>query len=121
MTYRQGPEVLNEMKKIKLPQVLRKLIAEKGLPARRVAREVGVPQSTLANYLAGKGPHRPEQIHALALYFGCSMEFLLFGEDTRAPTLDEVMTAGLFEGWLKVKIEKAVPGKRKIHLDDEEK
>ena len=120
MSSRQTPEVTAEMKKIKLPQVLRKLISDKGVPARQVARDVGIPQSTLNNYLSGRGPTKPEQIHALAQYFGCSMEFLLFGEDTRPPTLDEVMTAGLFEGWLKVKIEKAVPNKRKVRLDDDE-
>lgn len=121
MKSKQTPEVVDEMKKIRLPQVLRKLIADKGLPARQIAREVGIPQSTLNNYLSGRGPTRPEQVHALAQYFGCSMEFLLFGEDTRPPSLDEVLTTGLFEGWLKVKIEKAVPHRRKITLEDENK
>jgi len=107
------------MKKVKISIVLKRLISEKGIPARQVAREAGLPQSTLNNYLSGRGPNRPEQIHALAKYFGCSMEFLLFGEDSRPPSFDEVLTEGLFEGWLKVKIEKAVPNKRKVKLDDE--
>ena len=45
--------------------------------------------------------------------FGISMEALLFGEDDRPPTLDQVLTEGVFEGWLKVKIERAIPNKRK--------
>ncbi len=120
MSKQQSPELIREMKKLKLPQVLRKLIADKGLPARQIAREVGIPQSTLNNYLSGRGPTKPEQVHALAQYFGCSMELLLFGEDTRPPTLDEVLTQGVFDGWLRVKIERAVPHKRKVNTDDDE-
>lgn len=120
MSSRQTPEVTAGMKKIKLPQVLRKLISEKGIPARQVARDVGIPQSTLNNYLSGRGPTKPEQIHALAQFFDCSMEFLLFGEDDRPPSLSEVLTEGLFEGWLRVKIERAVPDKRKVRLKNED-
>lgn len=120
MSERQTPEVTAEMKKVKLPQVLRKLIADKGMPARQIAREVGIPQSTLNNYLSGRGPTKPEQIHALAQFFGVSMEALLFGEDSRPPTLSEVLTEGLFDGWLRVKIERAIPDKRKIQNRDED-
>ena len=119
MSEEQSPELTREMKKIKLPQILRKLIEAKGAPARQVAREVGIPQSTLNNYLSGRGPTNPAQIHALAQYFGTSMEFLLFGEDTRPPTLDEVFTQGIFDGWLRVKIERAIPSKRKAGSDDD--
>jgi transcriptional regulator with XRE-family HTH domain len=99
----QVPELTYEMKKVKLQAVLKKLIQQKSMTARQVARNCGIPQSTLNNFLSGRGPHRPEQIHQLASYFGVSMEFLLFGEDDRKPTLDDVLTEGIFEGWLKVK------------------
>ena len=108
------------MKKVKLHTILKKLIQDKKVSAREVSRSCGIPQSTITNFLSGRGPHRPEQVLKLANYFGCSMEFLLFGEDDRPPTLDEVMTQGLFEGWLKVKIEKAVPNKRKTDVVDDE-
>jgi hypothetical protein len=38
----------------------------------------------------------------------------IFGEDSRPPTLNDVLTEGIFEGWLKVKIERAVPTKKKL-------
>lgn len=101
------------MKKLKLSGVLKQLIDEKGVSVREVGRACNIPQSTMNNFLSGRGPHRPEQIHALAKFFGVSMEKLLFGEDDRAPTLAEVFTEGLFEGWLKVRIERAVPSKKK--------
>jgi len=105
------------MKKVKLDKILKKLIKDKGVSARQVSRDCKIAQSTLTNFLSGRGPHKPEQVLTLAKYFGVSMEFLLFGVDERPPTIDEVMTQGLFEGWLKVKIERAVPNKRKFESD----
>ena len=106
-------DVKRAMKKVKLKTVLAQLLKDRGVSAREVARKCAIPQSTFGNYLSGRGPQNPEQILALAQYFGCSMEYLLFGEDIRPPTMDEVLTEGVFEGWLKVKIERAIPNKRK--------
>ena len=105
------------MKKVKLDAVLKQLIADKGVSAREVSRACGIPQSTMNNFMSGRGPHRPEQVHALAKYFGVSMEKILFGEDDRPPTLEEVLTDKVFSGWLKVTIEKAVPDKKKGRVE----
>lgn len=102
------------MSKIKLKQTLDKLLKDKGISARELSRQTAIPQSTINNFLSGRSTHKPEQIRTLAKFFDTSMEYLLFGEDTRTPTLDEVFTEGLFEGWLKVKIERAIPNKRKV-------
>lgn len=102
------------MKKVRLDKILSKLLQEHGISARELARQTGLPQSTLNNYLSGRGPTKPEQILAIAKYFNVSMELLLFGEDDRPPTLNDVLTEGLFEGWLKVKIERAIPNTKKI-------
>jgi transcriptional regulator with XRE-family HTH domain len=107
------------MGNLKLHIILKRLIDEKGITLRQLAKETGVPQATLSSYLAKGGSGKPEHIHSLAKFFDCSMELLLFGEDRRGPTLDEVLTEGVFEGWLKVKIERAIPNKRKIKLEDE--
>lgn len=106
------------MKKVKLDKILEKLLKEYDISARELARQVGIPQSTLNNYLSGRGPTKPEQIWAIAKYFNVSMELLLFGEDDRPPTLNDVLTEGLFEGWLKVKIERAIPNMKKIKKDN---
>lgn len=106
------------MKKVKLDKILEKLLKEHDISARELARQTGIPQSTLNNYLSGRGPTKPEQILAIAKYFNVSMELLLFGEDDRPPTFNDVLTEGLFEGWLKVKIERAVPSAKKIKKGD---
>lgn len=106
------------MKKVRLDKTLGQLLKDKNISARELARQTGIPQSTINNFLSGRGPHKPEQILSIAKYFSVSMELLLFGEDDRPPTLSDVLTEGLFEGWLKVKIERAIPNSRKIKKGD---
>lgn len=101
------------MAKVQLQKVLDKLIKDRGISARELSRQTKIPQSTINNFLSGKGPHKPDQVLVLAQYFGTSMEYLLFGEDSKQPTLDDVMTENIFSGWLKVRIERAIPSRRK--------
>ena len=102
------------MSKLKLHLTLKKLIAEHEITLRELAKKTGVPQATLSAYTAGAGTSKPEHILALSQFFKVPMETLLFGADHQPPpTLDEVLTEGVFEGWLKVRIERAIPNKRK--------
>ncbi len=100
------------MSKVKLKIILEKLLKDKGISARELSRRTGIPQSTLNNYLSGREP-KVENVLILAKFFGTTIEFLLTGVDDRPPSLDDVFVEGLFEGWLKVKIERAIPNKRK--------
>lgn len=100
-------------KELKLHKVLKNLMSEKEISARELSRHTKVPPSTLSSLLAGGKPQKLEHILSLAEFFGTSMEALLYGVDRRLPTLEEVATEGVFEGWLKVKIERAIPTKRK--------
>lgn len=101
------------MGKIKLQSVLQSLIQDKGVSARQISKATGIAQSTLSNYLQGKGIQKPEHLVTLAEYFSTSIDFLLTGKDKRSPSLEEAFTEGLFDGYLKVKIERVVPTKRK--------
>ena len=106
-------------KKAKLDKVLKKLMKEKGVSATELSKATGIPPATLSSLTSGGQSQKPEHLLALSQYFGSSIESLLFGEDMRPPTLDEVLTEGIFEGWLKVRIDKAVPNKRKVDIEDE--
>lgn len=101
------------MPKLKLDTTLKGLMEAKGVSAREVSRACNIPQSTIMSYLSGRGTQSPEHILALSEYFSTSMEYLLFGKDRKLPTLEDVLTENLYEGWLKVKIERAIPTKRK--------
>lgn len=101
------------MEELQLAKILGRLIEKRKMSLRDLAKETGVPQATLSSYLSGGRSGKPEHVLALSRFFGCSMEFLLFGHDERKPTLEEVLTEPVFEGWLKVKIEKAVPNRRR--------
>jgi hypothetical protein len=53
-------------------------------------------------------------VRTIARHFNVSMEYLLFGEDEALPrTVDELPLEDLFSGWLKVKVQRAIPTKRK--------
>ena len=119
MSHIRLPVSFRDMKKVRFKEMLSQLIKEKGVSAREVARTCEIPQSTLNNYLAGRDPQKPEHLLALSKYFKVSIEFLLSGSDERRPTLEDVLTTEVFDGWLRVKIERAIPNKRKFNTDGE--
>lgn len=114
-----GIEIIKMGKELKLHRMLKRLMEQKGINARELSRQTKVPPSTLSNLMAGGKPQKLDHVLALAEYFGTSMEMILYGSDRRQPTLDEVMTEGVFSGWLKVEIKRAIPDKRKVASDDE--
>lgn len=107
------------MKKHKLSKVLKALIENRDISARELSRATKVPQATITSFLSGRSSNKPEHLLAIATYFDVSLEYLLFGEDReREPGLSELLTEGVFDGWLRVKIERAIPGKKKIKIED---
>lgn len=106
------------MKKAKLDKILKALMKSRGVKASELGKATGIPAATLSSLLNGGQTQKPEHLLSLSHYFETSIEFLLFGEDIKKPSLDEVLTEGIFEGWLKVKIERAIPNKRKIKIDE---
>ncbi len=100
------------MQNVQLKSILKKLISERKVTIKEVCKATKVPQATLSSYLSGGGSSKPQHIRALAQYFGVSMEFLLFGEDSTL-SLDSQVTEGIFEGWIKVKIERAIKVEKK--------
>jgi len=97
---------------LKLDSVLRELLAARGISARELARQTGIAQSTIASMLSPKkahAAHRPENLRTLARFFGCSLEYLLWKEQAEPVSLEQLMTEQIFDGFLKVRIERAFP------------
>ena len=102
------------VKKSKLADRLSALMRHKAISARALSKATGVPQSTLSHLLSGRSSQKPEHLLAISQFFGISMESLIFGEDAaQVSSLESVLTEEVFSGWIKVKIERAVPNKRK--------
>lgn len=107
------------MKKHKLAKVLKALLEDREISARELSRATKVPQATITSFLSGRSSNKPEHLLAIAEYFNVSLEFLLFGiERHQEPGLSSILTEGIYEGWLKVKIERAIPDKRRLEVDD---
>lgn len=98
------------MKKAKLNEILKKLIDDKGVKLAQVAKATGIPASTVASYLHGKkAAYNPDHILALSDYFNVTTDFLLSGQNSKLNSLNSLKTSEVFSGWLKVKIERAIP------------
>lgn len=102
------------VEKVKLHQILKKLMEESKVSAKRLSAELKIPAPTLSTYLSGKkASYKPEHLIALAEYFGVSVDFLLQGKSSTLEELNSLTTEQLFSGWLKVKIERAIVDDKK--------
>lgn len=92
---------------------LKALMEHKGITASQLSSHTKIPKSTISTYLAGK-KHSYSSDHLLALsnYFEVTIDFLLTAQESEYALLNTLKTEGLFEGWLKVKIERAIPNKK---------
>ena len=79
--YKTG--LVKKKKYRQFPYVLKKLMKERGVTKYKIAKDFGISQSTVANWLTGTTPHVILQSR-LAEYFGCSQTFLM-GEEQIKP------------------------------------
>lgn len=95
------------MAKLKLNTVLRRLLKEKGISALELSRTSGVPNSTIATWLAGSAPKRPEQIADVARIFGVSLHTILFDEpEPNASLAFEEEREVVLDGYYRLKLER---------------
>jgi transcriptional regulator with XRE-family HTH domain len=98
------------MKTVMLPIVLREQMEARGLHVRTLAKACKIPVSTISTYLSGKkASYSPEHLRSLSEFFGISIDYLLYRKTNLPSGLDLLKTENVFTGWLKVKIERAIP------------
>lgn len=64
-------------------QNLKRLVHDQKVTVRQLAKELGVPQTSLNQWIGQKDaglPRDPEVLRKLSTYFGCSVYELIFGE-----------------------------------------
>ncbi len=95
--------------KVRLSEVLKDLLKDRGMSLRALSRETGVSASTLSGLLSGKQSQRPDQLIKIARCLRVSVDFLLTGEDPNDMDeleLDKIPVNEIFSGWVKIRIEK---------------
>ena len=98
------------MTKVRVHDILKKLADERGLNMKALSKVVGIPHSTLSTYFASKkATYQAEHLIALAEYFGVTTDFLLTGKHSGTKALNALKTENLFSGWVRLKIERAIP------------
>ena len=86
---------------------------DRSISSRVLAQATSVPQSTISAMCTGRSSQKPEHLYSLSKFFGVSIEYLLFGEDDSAPTLANILSEEMFSGYVKIKIERLIPDKKK--------
>ena len=62
---------------MKFSEALRELAEERGLTQKRLAADLGIPASTLGGYFQGTSEPDLEVVKQLAIYFDCSVDYLV--------------------------------------------
>lgn len=99
---------------MQLQKVLKKLMSARKLSFQELSNETGVSASTLKGWTLPKAnPRNMDQVRRVAQVLGVSFEYLIFGEDSEdlPRSLEEVLTEPVYDGWLKVKIERMIPNR----------
>jgi transcriptional regulator with XRE-family HTH domain len=98
------------MSKVKIHEILKRLADERGLNIKDLSKAVGIPHSTLSTYFAGKkATYQLDHVLKLGEFFQVSTDYLLTGKPSGTKSLNGLKTEQLFSGWMKVKIERAIP------------
>jgi transcriptional regulator with XRE-family HTH domain len=94
---------------MKLDQTLKTLLKQRNLTIRELSREVKVSESTIKTWLRGSNPRSLHDVRKCARFFGVSFEFLLFGDEDSGPqSLEEIALEDMFDGWIKIKVQKPI-------------
>lgn len=94
------------MKKPILASQLKRLMKERGVSARALAKATGIPTSSLNNLLAGRLTAKAEYMMALCEYFSMSWEQLVFGVDTKALSIESYPGTLVFDGVYRIRLER---------------
>ena len=97
------------------------LMSEKSITVREAATICDIPTTTIQGWRSGTSPSSGfDGLARLAHQFGCSLEYLLTGKNLTEPGVSDVLVSGgaVFDGYVKVRIEKVIP-RREIDGDDD--
>lgn len=86
---------------MRLEEILRRLIQERGVAIIHVAKSTGVAQQTIHNWLSGTEPRSLKQVKKVADHFEVTLDYLCFGIESKAKfeltDYNSEINAGIFE------------------------
>lgn len=89
-----------------LAEILRRVLNERGISVASLARDTGVPRSTLNSWLNNKSNPDINQLDKVARCLGMSMEQLAFGREEKNVVAEFFEDTEIFSGVFRVKISK---------------
>lgn len=92
-------------KPLKLGPTLQRLLKESHMTMKELSFESGVPLSTLAHFKNNRPPKDIASVQLLADSLGCSLHFLLFGENESKSEPGDI-AAELFSGVFEVTVKR---------------
>lgn len=98
-------ETMKTKKPLKLGPTLQRLLKERNMTMKELAFESGVPLSTLAHFKNNRPPKDIASVQLLADSLGCSLHFLLFGENESKSEPGDI-AAELFSGVFEVTVKR---------------
>lgn len=101
--YMSKPSIADNIKQLMLQQGHKN--------AKKLAKEVGIPYTTLHAVLNGGQP-TVKTLLALASYFNVTLDYMVHGKNTKPENMEDLLSEDIFEGFLKVKIEKIISIKK---------
>ena len=109
----------------KFGDTLARLMKEHNVSVTAASKIANVSTSVLVGWKAGKIPQDFTAVQSLANHFGITTAFLLTGINDRrynAPDISEIFSDGglVYDGYLKVRVERIVRPEPRVGDDDEE-
>lgn len=108
---------------LKIGKVLTTLMKKRNITFNKLSEATGVSSSNLKSWSANSNPKSWTQLKAVADFFNVDIEYLLFGKSNNEfINLEEILTEKIFEGWVKISVEKVASGKpiiKKSNFEDE--
>jgi transcriptional regulator with XRE-family HTH domain len=91
---------------------LEMLLKTNRVTPRQLAKEISIPYKTIMDWMAAnRMPRDPETLKKITQYFNCSLEFLLFGEESRPLIQDLLEKTEVHTGLYEISIRKVNPKK----------
>jgi len=98
-----------------LDKSLQRLLKEKNFSATELAKTLGIPSSTVHDWLAGRVPRNLDQIRQVAEFFKVSTHEILFNEPDPRSLLSDILEGSteIHSGLYQITVKKVSPKRGK--------